>query len=617
MPVFKGISGTCFRLCVLLALFCGCLLACERQGQEDPKTAAEPNTVTPSDSPAALPAFTPPKLSSDDMTGMPMSLEMKIASAYREAIDSSDKPIMLRRLAALYYVHGFPGQAAECFVYLTKIQSNAEGAWYYLGLARAKAEQVPRAIAAFEKVITFEQGSTYQPAYIRLADLVLPDDPARAGELYRRVIELNPINALGHYGLGRVAVAQGRPDEALQHFRKAVALLPGYSEAHQAAAEILTAKGQTEEANKHLRRVAAGGQSPLLEDAAAEAMIYFGLDPDAMCRDALKWAKQGQLEKAVEVFQRARKIGGGSKFVDQTEGALQALQGQHEQAAEIFRRLLEDEPKSASLRSNLAHVLSAQGQLEEAERLYREVLADHPDHGITLQRFRNMMRHLGRPNEVLLLLRQAIAADPDHATLHFLIAPYLAQANQNTEAIAHLRTAVELRPEFFAARHALAAWLRRQGDLAGAQAEWERTIETNPGFWEAYFALSSLAIEQRDRAAAIEILQRGIQYRPDAYILANSLAWHLATSDDPQQRNGPEAVAMAEKIVEMTQRRNHSCLDTLGVSYAEVGRFEEAVEVTRQALELATLAGDTGLAEEYRRRIATYEQKQPFHAALK
>jgi hypothetical protein len=53
------------------------------------------------------------------------------------------------------------------------------------------------------------------------------------------------------------------------------------------------------------------------------------------------------------------------------------------------------------------------------------------------------------------------------------------------------------------------------------------------------------------------------------------------------------------------------------VSYAEVGRFEEALAVTREALEMATMAGDANLAEEYRQRIATYEKGQPFHAVLK
>ena len=616
MPAFKDISGTRFWLCVLLALFCGCLSACERQGRKEPETATESDTAAPSDSPAALPVFTPPKLSPNDMAGMSMSLEIKIASAYREASNSSGNPLNLRRLAALYYVHGFPRQAAECFEHLTKVQSNVEGAWYYLGLARVKAEQVPRAIAAFEKVITFEQGLTYQPAYIRLADLVIPDDPDRAGELYQRAIELNPLNALAHYGLGRVAVAQGRQDEALQHFRKATALAPGYSEAHQAAAKILTAKGRTEEADKHRRRAAAGGQPPLLEDAAAEALARGGFDPDTLCRDVLKLAQQERIEQAVELFQQVRNIGGRGTFMDQTEGALLALQGQYEQAARVFHRLLEVEPKSVGVRSNLAHVLSSMGQFEEAERLYREIIAEHPDHSLTLQRFNSMMEHLGRPNEVMLLLQQAIEADPDHATLHFLIAPYLAQANQDTEAIAHLRTAVELRPEFVAARHALAAWLRRQGDNAGAKVEWERTIDTNPGFWEAYAALAIISAEKGDIAAATRFLRQGLRHRPDAYALANKLAWLLASSSDPRQRNGPEAVTWAEQAVAMTQGRNHTCLDTLGVAYAEVGRFEDALRVTRQAVTLATEVKDTESVREYRRRIALYERSQPYHESL-
>jgi len=109
------------------------------------------------------------------------------------------------------------------------------------------------------------------------------------------------------------------------------------------------------------------------------------------------------------------------------------------------------------------------------------------------------------------------------------------------------------------------------------------------------------------------VLRRGLEHLPDAHELANTLAWLLATSADPKQRNGAEAVEWAEKACGLTQHRNHLYLDTLGTAYAEAGRFEDAVRVTRQAVELATAARNAGQAEKYRRRVTLYEWKQPYH----
>ena len=55
--------------------------------------------------------------------------------------------------------------------------------------------------------------------------------------------------------------------------------------------------------------------------------------------------------------------------------------------------------------------------------------------------------------------------------------------------------------------------------------------------------------------------------------------------------------------------------DTLAAAYAEAGRFSEAVETARKALELATQQKEQSLAESIQKRIALYEAKTPFRDA--
>jgi tetratricopeptide (TPR) repeat protein len=97
--------------------------------------------------------------------------------------------------------------------------------------------------------------------------------------------------------------------------------------------------------------------------------------------------------------------------------------------------------------------------------------------------------------------------------------------------------------------------------------------------------------------------------------LNNGLAWILATSSNDAQRNGEEALRLAEKACELTQNSQHEYVDTLAAAYAELGRFEDAVAQAQEAIRLAEEAGQTEAVAAYRQRLALYEQKQPYREA--
>ena len=97
---------------------------------------------------------------------------------------------------------------------------------------------------------------------------------------------------------------------------------------------------------------------------------------------------------------------------------------------------------------------------------------------------------------------------------------------------------------------------------------------------------------------------------PDAL---NNLAWIRATSEDRRLRNGPEAVRLAQQACQLTGRREVGALDTLAAAYAEAGRFAEAVQTARDALDLAMQQDKPALAESIQARLRLYEAGTPFH----
>lgn len=111
---------------------------------------------------------------------------------------------------------------------------------------------------------------------------------------------------------------------------------------------------------------------------------------------------------------------------------------------------------------------------------------------------------------------------------------------------------------------------------------------------------------------AIAIYRELLEIRPDDLEVANNLAWELATSPHKNLRNGPEAVALAERIVNQPGGRTATFLDTLAAAYAAAGRFDEAVQAALEARERAVAARNGALVQDLDRRLPRYRAGRAF-----
>jgi hypothetical protein len=84
---------------------------------------------------------------------------------------------------------------------------------------------------------------------------------------------------------------------------------------------------------------------------------------------------------------------------------------------------------------------------------------------------------------------------------------------------------------------------------------------------------------------------------PDSPRMLDELAWLLATYPDPNVRDGAEAVRLAERACELTDRGNAALLATLAAAYAETRDFSRGVAAAEEALRKAHAIGDTESAK--------------------
>ena len=92
------------------------------------------------------------------------------------------------------------------------------------------------------------------------------------------------------------------------------------------------------------------------------------------------------------------------------------------------------------------------------------------------------------------------------------------------------------------------------------------------------------------------------------FLLAyNNLAWIYGTSPNASLRNGDEAVALATKACELTNFKNPEMLDTFAAAYAEMGKFEKAVEYQQKAIALAP----SPMKKDFQTHLQFYEKSYP------
>ena len=94
--------------------------------------------------------------------------------------------------------------------------------------------------------------------------------------------------------------------------------------------------------------------------------------------------------------------------------------------------------------------------------------------------------------------------------------------------------------------------------------------------------------------------------------MLNNLALLPPTCEQPQLRDGPEAVRLAERACQLTDRRDANFLGTLAAAYGQASRFQDAVKAVQEAQAVAKASGATYLLPIQEEMLAKFRAGRPF-----
>jgi tetratricopeptide (TPR) repeat protein len=203
----------------------------------------------------------------------------------------------------------------------------------------------------------------------------------------------------------------------------------------------------------------------------------------------------------------------------------------------------------------------------------------------------------------------AIRLSPELPKAHYSIGVLMEASGRDQEAIDHFLAAVTFDPGYVEARLQLADALRRNGRLEESLPHYAGVIKTSPAVSQARFGYAMALVRLQRYRDAREWLTDGMKTYPDQPGFAHALARLLATSPDDRVRDGRTAMALMQPLLK--QQKTIGLAETMAMTLAELGEFEEAVRWQRDAMTAAEQAGRSDLVQPMADNLNLYETRRP------
>jgi tetratricopeptide (TPR) repeat protein len=263
----------------------------------------------------------------------------------------------------------------------------------------------------------------------------------------------------------------------------------------------------------------------------------------------------------------------------------------------------------SGLAVTLALALASARQLSwwrDSVTLWTRVVALDPRNDVALYNLALAQDEAGDVAGAVARLRETLALLPDHEPARAKLAAIemrrgereaarAAEAGRLEEAIV-LYTRVLENGEHMRARASRGMALLERGRVA--EAVEDLAAARRLGNREAAVA-SALALGLRELGRGVEardVLGAALLEHPRDVGLTHNLARLLATSPDPQVRDGTRALSLALEVQEATRGEDPRAYDTLAAAYAATGQLELARDAADRGLALARSGADASLA---------------------
>jgi tetratricopeptide (TPR) repeat protein len=349
------------------------------------------------------------------------------------------------------------------------------------------------------------------------------------------------------------------------------------------------------------------------------------------------------------LFGRAMEVTDNNYAAMTLVGSAEESRGNLRGAIGLYRQALACKAAYPEAHLFLGRALEADGHPVEAMSEYREAVRLQPDFAEAHIMIGLQLAGKKSYDQAATEYQAALQADPDSAVAQNDWATVLAEQGRWPESVTHYEQAVRLDPTLAGARSGLAVGYLRTGRLPEGIAQLRVALKLDPANTDVPSNLGEALNQQQQWAEAADILRpvvstqptnsaiqfqyglslehlgrereaqdhyaAALRQRPDFPDALQHAAWIAATDARAELRNGAQAVIMATRACDLTNRQSPALLLTLAAAYAEAGRYDDAVAAADNAASLAKSQGQEPLAGQSLRLRALFAARHPYHGS--
>ncbi|MBZ0114139.1 MAG: tetratricopeptide repeat protein [Thermoanaerobaculia bacterium] len=411
----------------------------------------------------------------------------------------------------VFHAHHSFEVAEVCYRRASELAAK-ELSWpYYLGYLYQDTGRFGEAASSYRAVLALEPEDPL--ANLRLGEVLLSLNELLEAEPYLKVAAgVDGLQAASEAGLGKIEMAKGNLEAAVQHYRRALELQPDANQLHYPLSLALRKLDRIEEAKAE---IAKGGKARV---SAHDRRL----------------TEIGTLTASSEMFM--------------TSGARAIKAGKLDSAATAFRGAIAARPSNARAHLNLAVVLRQLGDLEAAERSARKALELQPDYFFAHFNLGEILEAREDVAGAKAEYQEALAIDSRHIKANERVAALHMRAGEFEEAAKHYEVVVELAPSLPTPRYLLALAYVGVGETQRAHECVEEALLVNPGDARLQEAMVRLvAVDSSANASDIErALKVAIEQQKETASFggAEALAMVLAAA-----QRFDEAVRLQERLI--------------------------------------------------------------------
>lgn len=383
-----------------------------------------------------------------------------------------------------------------------------------------------------------------------------------------KVLAINPSDTIAQYNKGVALQSLGDMTGAADAFLKTLQFQPENVQALVNLSLVSRTLGEYEEA------ILYANKSIRIDSSNPGAYNSLGL--------ALKDA--GRLDQAVEAFLTAIKLSPKMFQAHYNLGLVHFLAGENTRSIKCLHKAIKIKPDYFEAYNDLGNAFKCEGELDKALAAYNKALTINATSASAQNNLGLLLIELSETDKALACFKKALKLFPDHPEINNNLGSLLCQFDQACEALYYLNRAVQVKPDYIEAYCNLGLALLKQNCAAEARGNFIQAIKANDVCAQAYVGYANACYALGEYRESIAAYKKSIGLEPGNAEVYISLAEALLRLE-PSKDNHLQAEKALRNALTINANDIRS-LCFLGNTLHLLGRYEEAIEVFRQGLEI-------------------------------